>query len=778
MLDTTSSARSPAPRWIAGLIVGATALLILAVMNPRLLLVANTPTGGDMGAHVLGPAFLRDVLLPSGQVMGWSNSWFAGFPIFYFYFPLPSLVIVALDLVLPYGVAFKLVTVAGLVAMPFAAYYLVRSLRFGPNVAAVAGAAGGSFVFMESYSIYGANIASTLAGEFSFSWSFALSLVYLGLLIQATRDDRKYLKWAALALAATALSHVLTTIVIVLASLPVLLWRRGPRTALTVWAWGFAIAAFWAVPLVARIGLTSDMAWTPLRGWDDILPIEIWLLLPAALVGMVWAVLRTPRAVPVIMFTLLPLIYYPLPTLLPRLLPDLFVGERWKLWNGRLLPYWYFGVALFAGMAVGLVGTAWARRLPERVSAWWPRAAALGAGAAAVAVMASGELPDWVPWLAAVVVVAGIGLSLLWREPVAARAVVAVTAGGVLALGGLAGVTFVDGWARWNYEGYEGKPKWPQYQALMATMGKLPPGRVQWEANNEALNQYGTPMSPMLFPYWTEGTHPSMEGLFFESSITTPFHFLNTGEMSLKPSNPIPGLSYHTFDFERGLPHLDVYGVRYYVSVTEEATTEARQRPELTQVAASPPFTIFELPESPLVEVADFLPAVYEAPPSGPAGRVAAFVDRLSSSEAAQRPTFHEMALDWYDDLALLDRWMVADGPPAWPRIDQVSALRATPAVNGGGSVSEVEITDERVSFTTTAVGVPHLVKVSYFPNWQAEGADGPYRAAPSLMVVVPDQERVTLEFRNTWAENLGLVLTVGSLGVLALPGLRRRNGP
>jgi hypothetical protein len=41
------------------------------------------------------------------------------------------------------------------------------------------------------------------------------------------------------------------------------------------------------------------------------------------------------------------------------------------------------------------------------------------------------------------------------------------------------------------------------------------------------------------------------------------------------------------------------------------------------------------------------------------------------------------------------------------------------------------------------------MVRVSYFPNWVAEGARGPYHAAPSLMVVVPEQEQVVLEFRN-----------------------------
>ncbi|MEE8488761.1 MAG: hypothetical protein V3S43_00385, partial [Acidimicrobiia bacterium] len=256
------------------LVVGAS-LIIFVVMNPWLIFTATTPTGGDMGAHVFGPAYLRDNLLSEGRILGWSNDWFAGFPAFYFYFPLPSLVIVAFDLVLPYGVAFKLVTVLGLLALPPAIYFHTRAMKLNRHVALIAAGAGVVFAFLESFSIYGGNVASTLAGEFSYSWSFALSLVYLGLLMKAVRDDRRYAKWAALALALTALSHVLTTIVVIFASLFVLAWKKGFWRTLAVWFWGFAIAAFWALPLLARIGLTSDMAWTPLSRWEEIFPVEL-----------------------------------------------------------------------------------------------------------------------------------------------------------------------------------------------------------------------------------------------------------------------------------------------------------------------------------------------------------------------------------------------------------------------------------------------------------------------------------------------------------------------
>lgn len=747
--------------WLPVAVVAVASLVIFGVLNPHLIFAANTPTGGDMGAHVYGPAYLRDVLLPSGRILGWSNDWFAGFPAFYFYFPLPSLVIVALDLVLPYGVAFKLVAVAGLLGLPPAAYFLARSMRFGRSVSMVAAGAATAFTFMESYSIYGGNVASTLAGEFAYGWSFTLGFVYLGLLIRAIRDDRRYVPWAAAVLGLTVLSHVLTTIVLALASLTVLAWRRSLRPAVVVGLWGFAIAAFWAVPLVARIGFTSDMAWTPLSRWEEVFPIELWLLLPAAIGGVLWAGRRTTRILPLVAATMIPVIYFPLPNVLPDLFPGLFADQRWKLWNGRLLPYWYFGVSFFAALGIGALAVAMARRLPERISAHWPRALALAGVGVAVglvrAALADTEGQGWVAVAVGVVGVALVAVSLLWRGRPSARSVVAGTAAAVLIFGGLAGVTFIDGWSRWNFEGYEAKAPFPEYRTLMETVETLPPGRIQWEANRE-LDKYGTPMSLMLFPYWTEPSHPSMEGLFFESSLTTPFHFLNAAEMSRQPSNPIPGLRYHTFDFERGITHLGVYGVRYYVAYTDDAKAQADEEPDLIKIAEVPPFAIYRLPPTDLVEVATRLPAVFQ--PAEPDAIA------LGAGVVEAGPTkFHDFALDWYDDTSLVDQWVTADGPESWPRVSSVSELPSVPLQPPPGAVSDIVVDEQKISFHTTAVGFPHLVKVSYFPNWVATGAEGPWRATPSLMVVVPTDEDVVLEFRNGWPENLGTLLTILGLG-------------
>ncbi len=100
----------PAARIIRVLVtfalVGGSTWAALGVIHPGLVLSNNTPTGGDMGAHVMGPAYLRDHLLPNLQLSGWSNYWYAGFPMYRFYMVTPALMIVILNVVLPYGIAF------------------------------------------------------------------------------------------------------------------------------------------------------------------------------------------------------------------------------------------------------------------------------------------------------------------------------------------------------------------------------------------------------------------------------------------------------------------------------------------------------------------------------------------------------------------------------------------------------------------------------------------------------------------------------------------------
>ena len=82
------------------------------------------------------------------------------------------------------------------------------------------------------------------------------------------------------------------------------------------------------------------------------------------------------------------------------------------------------------------------------------------------------------------------------------------------------------------------------------------------------LNRFGTPESLMVLPMWTDGCIDSMEGLLFESSSTTPYHFFNQAELSVGPSEAMVGgrAMYGGLDIPLGIQHLQLLGVKYFMA--------------------------------------------------------------------------------------------------------------------------------------------------------------------------------------------------------------------
>ena len=156
------------------LLPAACVVAILWLVHAELLLTSTIPASHDMTGHLVPIAELRHRLLPSLRVHGWSWQWFAGFPLFYFYFPLPALIAATISIALGLEAALKVTSVAGLVAFPLAVYLFLRACRVTRAHAGIATAVSVAFL-MQSFWYLGGNIASTIAGEFSYSISFALS---------------------------------------------------------------------------------------------------------------------------------------------------------------------------------------------------------------------------------------------------------------------------------------------------------------------------------------------------------------------------------------------------------------------------------------------------------------------------------------------------------------------------------------------------------------------------------------------------------------------------
>ena len=176
-------------------------------LHPNLLVSSTLITGGDTGSHLAAPAYLRTTGNPF-NFTPWDPGWFAGFPLYTYYFVLPDVLATFGSYVIGFAVAFKLATVLGSVLMPITAYALGRLFRAPRPIPVALSLATLPFLFTNAFTIDGGNLFSTMAGEYAFSMSLALALLTIGLFARGMRTGRGF--WlAAISLSGTLAAHVL-----------------------------------------------------------------------------------------------------------------------------------------------------------------------------------------------------------------------------------------------------------------------------------------------------------------------------------------------------------------------------------------------------------------------------------------------------------------------------------------------------------------------------------------------------------------------------------------
>ena len=802
--------------WVPGAItvvtIAAVILVTLWQLHLSHLLSGTTTTGGDTGAHVAMPWYMRS-LITHGHLTGWYPGWYDGMPLYTFYFTLPDFFVAVGSWIIPFNVAFKLGTILGSVLLPVTAWACGRFFRLRSPIPALLAAATLPFLFDYTYTIYGGNLFSTLAGEYAFSFGVALAILFLGLFAAAVREGR-HRAWAAVVLAGCVLSHIVpglyalggAAVLTVIELLPArwgigdssfLFWRGNPSATVVPWTrtlWravstigiGLLLTGFWLVPFGLERSYATSMGYVNLTTYlHQLFPeADTWALVLAG-VGVVMAVLLRSR---------FGLTVSALGAAFA--LAEVF-DPQGSLYNVRLLPMWFISVYLMAAWVFGvgciLLARGWRRARQLRWERWeasfrQPAVAAAsslegGAGGAGNAGVSAPlprtpyeayaprppRRPRWGPAAVSGAVIGLVAVMLVVVPPF----LFSNTWGPVHL-----GPNQVTNWSSNNYTGYEGQSSYPEYRAVIGAMEQVSRrygcGRTMWEYSDSE-NRFGTPEALMLLPYWTNGCIGSMEGLLFESSATTPYHFINQAELSAGPSEPEVGLPYASTqgDVAAGVRHLQLLGVKYFLAETPQIEQQAKADPALQLVATTGPWTytynnvlthttweIYLIKNSPLVTPLRNDPAVLSGVDPAPAGWL-------------------DQSLAWYDHP---NRWNVElaqGGPSSWPRTT-VGNTRPPVRHVATTRVTGVTTTDTTVSFHVSRVGTPVLVKVSYFPNWHASGASGPWRVTPNLMVVVPTSHDVTLSYGRSGADYLGDFLTV--MGVLALgalvlvPWLRRRH--
>ena len=400
--ESASLVSRPSPRsswwWVPGAItvitIASVIVVTLSQLHPSLLLTNTTTTGGDTGAHIAMPKYL-ETLLVHGHLTGWDPGWYDGFPLYTFYFTLPDLFIAIGGWVIPYDIAFKMGTILGSVLLPVCAWACGRFFRLRPPLPTLLAAATLPFLFDYTFTIYGGNLFSTLAGEYAFSFSLSLAILFLGLFACAVREGR-HRGWAAVVLAGCVLSHIVpglyalggAFILTVIELLParwgiadsrLLLWRKDetaepiPRTRILWWAGstvgiGLLLTGWWLVPFGLEHAYTTSMGYVNVEGWAQYFrEADAWALVLAGLGAVTAFLVRSRFGITVTVLG----IASALATAL---------DPQGSLYNVRLLPLWFISVYLMAAWTFGVGCIA--------VAGWWRRARARRWEAA-------GEMAPW-----------------------------------------------------------------------------------------------------------------------------------------------------------------------------------------------------------------------------------------------------------------------------------------------------------------------------------------------------------------------------------------------
>lgn len=692
---------------VDALVLVAVAGLFLSYFEPRYLLSKTITTGGDTPSHYYSAQYLKDVLLPKGKIIGWTQGNYAGFPLFLFYFPLPFVIMVLMSLAIPMQIAFKLVTVLGTFLLPVCTYFSLRLMKYDFPIPIFGALFTLPFLFMEANSMWGGNIPSTLAGEFAFSLGFALSILFIGSLYSGISSGAHAIPNGVL-VALIGFSHGYTVLFSGLASLFFLITTQNLRQRflylVKVHGLAFLLMGFWIVPLLLNLPYNTRYNYV----WiiNSILEVFPYILLPLVSIAILGRIIAPVSA------------FWRNPGLLK------FSKESWvRQWNKRDLRIFYLWfcviVSGFFYLVAFRINVVDIRFLPF-LQLFLCIIAAIELGRAVRLLRA-----QWVfPVILAIAV-------FLWVDHQEKN---------------------VKNWIVWNYTGFEGKAMWPVFAKVNESLkGTLKDPRVVYE-HSMAHNSLGTPRAFESLPLFTGRS--TLEGIYMQSSISSPFVFYIQSEISKEISCPLPDYGCSKLDLTHGIRHLKMFNVRDFIVFSNEVKSEIKKHPEFVLKESIPPYELYELStnENRYVTPLKYEPVLYRT-------------DRWKT-----------VSYRWFKNSQINDVHLVFDQSPGSENQNRFktvlggelpSELPRIP-VEGDCQVGEV-MAEEEILIRTDCIQKPLLVKVSYHPNWKVEGADRVYLVSPSFMLIYPEQEQVRLTFSRAGADYAGSLMTITGMLMLVL---------
>jgi hypothetical protein len=693
--------------------------LLLIFLRLELVFSDLLPTGGDMGAHIVPTKFFVTELFNNFKLSGWSQDWFAGYPVYYFYFPLPPIITSLLSFLFPFSISFKTMVLISQILLVISIEMLMRNNSkefsfYGFGV-------GLLYLLTESFTIFGGNLASSLAGQYSFTYSIAFANFSIFYLLKS--NHRYSTEIASLFIGLSVLSHLIPFMIY----LPIFAYyflKSDVKINVKISAFLFFlfISMRFSISLFLNLEFTTNMTYTPYTQLSDLVKSDI---LPFAIGAIIYVISSSSRT------TLKAVAGFELYLIIIAIFL-FFYGPESALWNGRIVPFFNLGIIiLFFNLLHFDI-----KNLTKKIQGKYPLTIFILSINSYLMYL---YYSKWGNTYSTTTISVIFIILFMFLISINSEKFLIYTTLVSLTFGTL---SYLPHWLNWNFSGYESKNNWSDITTLYEGLDTLEPGRIMWEPNSD-LNKYGTPMVLMTIPMFTD--HQSVEGLYFDSSITTPFHFLTVSGVAERPSNPVGGLTYINGEFDKGFRLMEELGVDYFIAYTQSIKDKANGSENFNFLFSNEVFNVYSINTKKVELVEDNL-HIFESPD---------FYDRLKNAvlrEGSEQSFFESAYKSFKDELnhKIIENY------------DESLAVRSES--NADLLISDLNIQNELITFKTNKPNQLHLIKVSYFPNWKIKNGYGPFRISPSFMAVVPKDEFVEIRFESSNVEkalNLLSILTL-----------------
>ncbi|ODS34465.1 MAG: Outer membrane protein assembly factor BamD [Candidatus Scalindua rubra] len=697
---------------------------ILSYLHPSLLIKDTIITGGDTASYFHPLKYLKETLLPSGRLVGWDHGNFAGYPLFQFYFVVPFLFAAILGYFIKITVALKIVTILGILMLPLFTYFSFRKLNYCFPVPVITAILTLVFLFQEGYTIWGGNILSTLAGEFCYSISLSVFVLYLGHLYRGINDDKGIVKNAFL-LALCGLCHSFVFIIAGMLSFFFLFsgitsnlylrkflpltnslsrpthietekdgrdkFIRKLKYVIKLNLLTFLLLGFWIIPFITKLNhTTSYYSIWQFHSWKELLSFSLlpFLILSIIRITLPRKVLKgndKGRCTYLLYICFISIMLYCNAHLYQA--PDI-----------RFLPIFYLMTIFITADLMGCL----VRYIRPRI-------------------------------VFTIMVLFGI---TFW----------------IFNQGGR-----VENWAKWNYEGYESKVTWKTFEKINSFLkGEISDPRVAYEKTH-AYKSFGSDRIFESLPLFSG--RQTLEGIHFASSISSKHIVFLQTELSKDILAPILYV-FSKVNIDALDKHLKMFNINHLLIVTEKIKNSLRKNTNFKEVFKLNKYSIFEFRGNTgnYVEIPKYLPVVF----TGKDWRKQ-FYEWFKIPETLDVPLVPSSYIKSND---LKDFKSFSDNIHDIKRFmnDNLLLLRNKAKETSNFNKITETITPFEIKFVTPFKGMPHIIKVSYFPNWKVSGADRVYPVSPCFMLVIPNQNEVMLTYGRTPADIVGIILTLTGL--------------